>query len=402
MSLPAVTRRASRLVLCWSLCIATSLLAQQSGNSTAPTQATSPPASLSAPQFFDPPLFTVSGVTDTTSLGGHGSDAVVRTRDSLAKETAALGKSPTDAANAQELLRAKERTRALLAQHDSGELHHQLADLDEKLGNSLDAVREYQRAAEMEPNETYLFDWGAELLLHHAPEPASEVFARGTRSFPKSERMTLGLGAAWLARGSSDQAVKFISEASDLHPEDATPYLFLGRIQAAEKAPPDEILAKLKRFLALQPNNADANYYYAAALWKQQNGSQSTAQMAQIESLLENAIRLNRNFTAAYVQLGVVYATRHDFRRAIAEYQKAIQAGSDSGDLSAGLEEAHYRLAQAYRHSGDEDAAKVEAAAYQRLVTASEQQVERERHEIQQFVYTLRDPTVGPMRVTPQ
>ena len=47
-------------------------------------------SSSSAPQFFDQPQFTVSGVTDTTTLGGHGSDTVVRTRNSLAKETASL------------------------------------------------------------------------------------------------------------------------------------------------------------------------------------------------------------------------------------------------------------------------------------------------------------------------
>jgi hypothetical protein len=31
-------------------------------------------SSQSVPQFYDEPQFTVSGVTDTTNLGGHGSD----------------------------------------------------------------------------------------------------------------------------------------------------------------------------------------------------------------------------------------------------------------------------------------------------------------------------------------
>src|SRR2546430_13519862 len=43
----------------------------------------------------------------------------------------------------------------------------------------LEAVRQYQRAAELDASEPYLFDWGAELLLHHAPEPAIEVFSKG-------------------------------------------------------------------------------------------------------------------------------------------------------------------------------------------------------------------------------
>src|ERR1700738_1763544 len=49
------------------------------------------------PQFYDEPRFTVAGVTDPTNLGGHGSDTVVRTKEALAKDAAALGK---DAASA--------------------------------------------------------------------------------------------------------------------------------------------------------------------------------------------------------------------------------------------------------------------------------------------------------------
>jgi tetratricopeptide (TPR) repeat protein len=396
----AANHRWFRPLLFSSLFLATVLSpwanGQQSGSSTTAVQSASPPAS-SALQFFDSPQFTVSGVTDTTSLGGHGSDAVLRTRDSLTKAAVALGKAPTDTPNVQELQRAKERTQAQLAQHGSAELHHQLADLDEKLGNPLDAVREYECAAKMDATEANVFDWGAELLLHHAAEPASEVFAKGNASFPKSERMLLGLGAAWLARGSTDQAVAFISKASDMRPEDPAPYLFLGRIQAVEKISRDEILRRLQRFVALKPENADANYYYGVGLWKQP-GSQKVAHMAPVESLLNTAIRLNPKFTAAYVQLGVVHDEQSKLLQAMADYQKAIQVGSDSSDTV--LQEAHYRLAQAYRRAGEVEAAKAESEIYQNMVKASEQQSERERHEIQQFVYTLRDPAAT--RQTPQ
>ena len=48
------------------------------------------PAAGQASEFFDQPRFAVAGVTDTTSLGGHGSDTMVRTRETLAKETVSL------------------------------------------------------------------------------------------------------------------------------------------------------------------------------------------------------------------------------------------------------------------------------------------------------------------------
>ena len=39
-----------------------------------------------SPEFFDEPKFTVAGVTDGTNLGGHGSNTIVRTKESLAKD----------------------------------------------------------------------------------------------------------------------------------------------------------------------------------------------------------------------------------------------------------------------------------------------------------------------------
>src|SRR5690242_4761638 len=52
------------------------------------------PAVATQPEFFDEPQFTVAGVTDTTSLGGHGSNVVVRTKETLAKDVVALGSAP--------------------------------------------------------------------------------------------------------------------------------------------------------------------------------------------------------------------------------------------------------------------------------------------------------------------
>jgi tetratricopeptide (TPR) repeat protein len=407
--------------------------------------------SASTPEFFDPPQFTVAGVTDTTSLGGHGSDTIVRTRETLAKETVSLGKNPASAppaavsaneellrqnverepasfeanyrlgkvllesgnvreaipyleragklepdsyANAYELAlanaqagdyeRARDRAKALLVHGDQAELHHLLGDVEEKLGNSLEAVREYQSAAELLPSEAYLFDWGSELLLHHAPDPAVEVFTKANRLFPRSVRILIGLGAAWFARGSYDQAVQRICEASDLNPNDSNPYVFLGKMQNAEPTPSKEVVERLHRFVAQQPGNSAANYYYAIGLWKLQQQSQDGAGAAQVEALLRNAIRLDPKFAAAHLQLGILHSEQRDYLQAISDYRQAIDADSQ-------MEQAHYRLAQAYRQVGDAAAAEAELRIYDRISKETAQRTERERHEIRQFVYTLRD-----------
>jgi tetratricopeptide (TPR) repeat protein len=394
----------SNLLRCIAYCSAIILLSTATGLSQSSSSA--PPAAAKAPQansaekpaFDDEPHFSVSGVKDTSALGGHGSDTVVRTRDSLAKDTASLSKSdaaksPNDSAIALESLRQRAER-----EPQNAATYHMLADAEERSGDSLAAVREYQRAAELEPREDYLFDWGSELLLHHAPEPAMEVFTRGHRLAPKSARMLIGLGASEFTLGDYDQAAAYVSQASDLNPSDPAPYLFLGKMLAAEAAPSDALTEKLRRFVSLQPDSSDANYYFALALWKRRKDSPE-ATAPRIESLLNRAIQLDPKYSAAYVQRGVVRSEQGDDAKAIIDYQKAIGLDSqmhdsqmrDSQTHDSQTEEAHYRLAQAYRRLGAEDKAKTEITIYQDLMKKSEQEAERERHEIRQFVYTLRD-----------
>lgn len=354
-----------------------------------PTAATTP-----APQFFDHPQFTVSGVVDTTALGGHGSDTVVRTRESIAKDTVTLvapetsspGTTPeiANSIKAGDFAQARDQVRSLISTADKPELHHLLADLDEKLGDSLEAVQQYQRAAQMQPTESYIFDWGSELLLHHAPEPASEVFQKGRELFPDSIRMRIGLGASSFARGSIDDAIQQIGQASELDPLNSTPYLFLGKILSIDNAPSPELVDRLHRFVTVQPQNAEANYYYAVALWKQKRAAPDRVADTRIESFLANAIRLDPKFAPAQLQLGILKAEKGDYAGAIPHYARAI-------DINPQFEEAHYRLAQAYRRTGETDKAKDELHKYDELSKKSAQQVDRDRREIRQFVYTLRD-----------
>ena len=188
----------------------------------------------------------------------------------------------------------------------------------------------------MSPREPYLFDWGAELLLHHAPEPAQEVFTRAHRIFPKSARILIGLGSSLLALGSYDDAVQRVCEASDLNPGDLTPYLILGKMDEIGSVKSAVLATYLQRFASLHPNSAQSNYYYAVALWKRRTPQQNARELAQVESLLKKAVGLDPHLGAAYLQFGILHAEKRDFSQAIADYRQAMQA-------SPGLKEAHYR-----------------------------------------------------------
>jgi tetratricopeptide (TPR) repeat protein len=328
------------------------------------------PASL---EFSDEPKFTVAGVTDPTNLGGHGSDVVLRTKEALAKDTASLNHGEPD------------RTVAANEPHDSADtadLHARRADLAESEGRPLEAVEEYQRAAEMEPSESHLFAWGAELLLHRAFEPASEVFTKGRGLYPGSVRLLLGLSVATYSRGLNDQANHLFLEACDLDPRDPTPYLFLGRLQESEKVEPPGWTERLKRFASLHPENALAHYYYAVSLAKQ--SGQQQANRAAIEVELKKAIELDPYLGSAYLQLGILYSGQKEFPEAIGAFQKAIE-------VTPLPDEAHYRLAQVYRQTGEAEKARKEIEIFNKVSQQKAEAAERERREIHQFVYTLKD-----------
>ena len=355
-------------------------------HNTAPGKPPAGKPDAGSPEFYDEPKFNVAGVTDTTNLGGHGSGTVQRNTEALTKEAILLKKESPAGSQQPSFDATAEKSLRESLEHDPGNagLHHSLADTEEKLGNALEAVREYQRAAELDPSESNLFDWGAELLLHHAPQPAMEVFAKGNRMFPHSSRMLIALGVAWQAQGANDRALRCLFEASDLNPSDPTPYLFLGKMQNAEIVHSTGFMEKMERFSKLQPENPLANYYYAVALWKRANDSADAPTAAQIESLLNKAIHLNPKLDVAYLQLGILYGAGGNFPKAIAAYQKAR-------DVSPELEEPHYRLADAYRRVGEKTKAEHELQLFKELTKKKSEEAERERHEIQQFVFALRD-----------
>jgi tetratricopeptide (TPR) repeat protein len=353
----------------------------------------SPPTQLGQGplEFFDEPQFTVAGVTDGTNLGGHGSNTIVRTKESLAKDVATLsvsaGKPPVTGPPPAPGSSGDPAQQGAAVQDQAGQ-HHLRGDIAEKSGDPLEAVREYQKAAELDPSEVNLFDWGAELLLHRAIEPAIEVFGKGSRLFPNSARMLVALGVAWYSNGSYDQAALRLCEASDLDPADPQPYLFLGKIQSVETNQSECSVARLKRFVKLQPQNALANYYYGFNLWKRRKGPDDAETVAQAESYLMRAVQLDPKLGVGYLQMGVLYSERKDFSRAISSYQGAIQATPQ-------LEEAHYRLAQAYKRTGDKEKSEEELRLYNQISKSKDDEVERERRQSRQFVYTLRSPAEG-------
>ena len=317
------------------------------------------PESPQAMEFADKPDFTVAGITDWTAVGGHGSDATLRTSEALARETATL--KPNGAASVQV---------------DEADRHRRAGLEDEKKGDPLAAVHEEELAVRLDPSEENYFVWGSELLLHRAVWQAAEVFRNGVKAHPTSSRMLTGLGAALFAGALYDEASARLCQAADLSPSDPEPYTFLGRmVLAAPKVLPC-VRPRLARYAQQHPGDAQALYFYAMAVAKE-NPTDS-----EVETLLTRAVAIDPKCAPAYLQLGILAYTHHDPLKAVDLYHQAIDADPQ-------LAEAHYRLGVAYDHMGKADEAAQEFKLHDEIDRQQAAAVEQQRREVKQFLVVL-------------
>jgi tetratricopeptide (TPR) repeat protein len=278
---------------------------------------------------------------------------------------------------------ARKGIESLLKLKDTGELHNLLGQIDEKDGKFVEAVKEYDTASHIDPSGDNLFAWGSELLLHRTYEPAVDVFKFATQRFPDSPRLQIGLGMALYARGLYEESVDALLKAVDLGPDDPRCYQFLARAYDSSPKQADEVIQRFRRYAELQPGNARAQYYYAMSLWKGKRLEQTDPDLKTVEALLKKSIAMDGTFPDAYVQLGNLYADQHEYQQSIPEYERALE-------LDPNLPDAHYRLGTDYVHAGQKDKAQQEFAVYQKLRAEHLAEDDKERAEVQQFVYSAR------------
>lgn len=350
------------------------ILSSTGGASSGTTAAAGQDASRDsgqAMQFTDKPDFAVAAVTDWTAAGGHGSDSSLRTSEALTRDAVKLGsidgraKATTDAAK-------------------NADLHRIQGGLDEKRGDPLSAVHEFQEAASIDPSEENYFAWGSELLVHRAVWQAKEVFDEGAKRYPQSGRMLTARGAALFAGALYDDAALDLCKASDLNAASVEPYLFMGKIEIAAPNPLPCVVEKLERFQKLQPANSLANYYYAMALKKQMGQDADPQVMEQVKDFLTRAVTLDTECADGFLELGNLSATNRQWPQAIGHYQHAIAADPD-------LSDAHYRLGIAYQRTGEQDKAKEQFELHDAIASKQAAEIQRQREAVKQFLVTMPD-----------
>ena len=279
---------------------------------------------------------------------------------------------------------AKEHVQLALARTDDPSFHRLLGNLDEKAGDPLSAVQQFERATQLDPSERSYFDWGSELLVHRAIWQAAEVFENGTRAYPSSIRLRTGWGAALFGEDHYSEAAQQFCRASDLNPKITEPYIFMGKIASVSQVLPACIRPRIGRFLKQQPKSPDANYYYASLLIK--DGSSSELRAAEI--LLRDAVAADPQYVEAYLQLGILLSERKHYVDAIKNLQQAIYVDPQQS-------EAHYRLGVLYTRVGKTEEAKREFAVHDQVERIKADATDQERQQVKQFLIVLKAPEGG-------
>ncbi len=285
--------------------------------------------------------------------------------------------------------RALEYVKKLQTHKNSAHLHRLAGELYEKLSDPLAAVQEDELAVRLDPSEQNYFAWGSELLLHRAVWQAVEVFRNGAKLYPKSPRMLAALGASLFGAALYDEAALRLCDASDLNPTEPEPYIFMGKIERESPTPLPCVERKLARFLQKRPDSPLANYLYAMAVWKRQEQRADPLALQEVETLLTKAVTIDTNCVDAYLQLGILYSSQHNYEKSIGFYTKAIEVDPQSG-------EAHYRLGVAYDRTGEPQKAKREFALHDEIEKQKAAAVERQRREIKQFLVVLQGQPTHP------
>jgi tetratricopeptide (TPR) repeat protein len=279
-----------------------------------------------------------------------------------------------------------EDARSLIAEtmalHDTSELHNLLAQIEESQGNHSVALKEYERAFQMEPVEENRYDLGLELLLQGDIASASKLFKEGLTLNPQSAKSWIGLGIALYSGGHSEEAVSAFLSAIDLYPADPRPYLFLGKAYNISNKVTAAVNTRMNRWIQLEPGNARAYYYYALSLWRGNRDTGLDQDMERIESLFKESAWLDPTFPFAHLQLGNLYFGENRFPEAIAEYQDAVR-------LKPELAEAHYRLGQAFLRTDRKELGQQQMAIYEQL--HRKQSPQPEQVEGRQFIESIKE-----------
>jgi tetratricopeptide (TPR) repeat protein len=417
------------------------------------------PSSTPAMEFADKPNFTVAGVTDWTAVGGHGSDATLRTSEALARETITL--KPTSAPGspngARETTESENNLRAALAgapgsfaaNHQLGAFYLHAGRYPQSVpllqaayridptnrGNEYDLARAYEETGDFPQSRDHLQkllahqdDAGLHQLLGELDEKMGDPLAavhedeQAVRLDP-SEQNYFAWGSELLLHRAVWQAAEVFKSGTKAYPNSARMLAALGAALFAG-ALYDQAADSLCQASDLNPAGTEPYIFMGRvemaapkplacieprlARFVQQQPANSLANyfyaMAiwkrQQQPMDQEALRQVKTLLTKAVAIdpkcGDAYLQLGILSSSQHDVEKAIGFYTKAIDVDPKLGEAHYRLGVAYDRIGSPEQAKQEFQLHDEIEKQQAVAVERQRREVKQFLVVLQGQPVTP------
>jgi len=269
---------------------------------------------------------------------------------------------------------------------DDADLEDLAGDIQEARGDSLAAVKSYQAAVLLAPDEEkYRLSLAVELIRHENFDAAKVVLKQAEASQPKSWRIELTLGMVEYFAGTDEEATKYLLRAADLAPDPQTALRYLGDIQMDRSSAPDAAaIARLCENADRQPKNGLMQYYCGGVLFRRDYGASDNSHAEEFLRRLRTAAHLLPNDASAHCQLGKADRWLERWQEALSESETCARLNPDSA-------EAHFRLAQIYQHMGAAEKRKKEMELYEAASLRVADENARRAATMKTFIYTLQN-----------
>jgi tetratricopeptide (TPR) repeat protein len=269
---------------------------------------------------------------------------------------------------------------------DDADLEDLAGDIQEARGDILAAVKSYQAAVVLAPDEEkYRLSMAVELIRHDNFDAARLLLKQTEESQPKSWRIELMLGMVEYFGGTDEAASKYLLRAAELAPESQTAWKYLGDIQMDRPSAPDAAaIARLCEQADREPRNGLMQYYCGGVIFRRDYGAADNSHAEEILRRLHTAAHLLPSDASPHCQLGKAYRWLERWPEALSESEACARLNPDSA-------EAHFRLAQIYQHLGVAAKSKKEMELYEAASLKVADENARREATMKTFIYTIQN-----------
>jgi tetratricopeptide (TPR) repeat protein len=203
----------------------------------------------------------------------------------------------------------------------------------------------------------FYFHYAQALLQKQDFTRAAEVLTTALKADPRNAQLILALGVARYGQRRFDEAIASFLEVIQIDSTIEQPYVFIAKMLDQAGPHLTEITKDYEAWNKQEPQNPNASFVLAKALLARDPQSERAAE------LLRHSIELDPNNWESHYELGVLLASKHDYKIAASELEHSIE-------LNGKEAMPHYHLARVYDRLGESDRAQAERAIHQKLVGA--------------------------------